>query len=43
MGVTLGLAAAIIYMSFLMVRLYSNSEPMVLVPIEVMTPSKGVK
>jgi hypothetical protein len=43
MGITLGLAAAIIYMSFLMVRLYSNSEPMVLVPIEVMTPSKGVK
>ena len=43
MGITLGLAAAITYMSFLMVHLYSNSEPMVLISIEMMTSSKGVK
>ena len=43
MGIALGLAAAIIYMSFLIVHLNANSEPMVLIPIEVVVSTKGVK
>ena len=43
MGIPLGLAAAIIYMSFLIVHLNANSEPMVLIPIEVVVSTKGVK
>ena len=43
MGIALGLAAAIIYMIFLMVHLNANSESMVLIPIEVAATAKGVK
>ncbi len=43
MGIALGLAAAIIYMIFLMVHLNANSESMVLIPTEVAATAKGVK
>jgi len=43
MGITLGLAVAIIYMGFLMAHLNANSEPVVLIPIEVVVSTKGVK
>jgi len=43
MGIALGLAAAIIYMSFLIVHLNANSESMILIPIEVVVSTKGVK
>ena len=37
MGFALGLAAALIYMIFLMAHQVSDSEPMILVPVGVIT------
>jgi len=43
MGIALGLAAIMIYIAFLAVVLYPTSQPMELIPIQVISPTEGDK